>query len=42
MYEVFRAVGTYPLHPRVSQHLASAQAIFGIPDQKLRDEVFGT
>lgn len=25
---------TYPLHPRVLQHLAGTQAVFGIPNKK--------
>lgn len=36
------AFNTHPSHPRVLQHLASTQAVFGIPNKKFGYEVFGT
>lgn len=36
------AFKTHPSHPRVLQHLASTQAVFGIPNKKFGYEVFGT
>lgn len=34
MHKLLGGFKTYPLHPGVLQHLASTQAVFGVPNQK--------